>query len=115
MKGAGQMRLNYAIKYVADMDKAVAFHRDVLGLTLKFASPFWSEFDTGATTLALHAASDEHPAGNVQLGFATDDLAGFYAAREANGITFTQPPTPMHGQTIARFLDCEGAETSVGG
>ena len=36
------MRLNYAIKYVADMDKAVAFHRDVLGLELKFHSPFWS-------------------------------------------------------------------------
>ena len=109
------MRLGYAIKYVADMDKAVAFHRDILGLTLKFASPFWSEFDTGATTLALHAASDEHPAGNVQLGFAADDLAAFYAAREANGVTFTQQPTPMHGQTIARFLDSEGAETSLGG
>ena len=109
------MRLSYAIKYVADMDKAVAFHRDMLGLTLKFASPFWSEFDTGATTLALHAASDEHPAGNVQLGFGADDLAAFYAAREANGVTFTQEPTPMHGQTIARFLDSEGAETSLGG
>jgi catechol 2,3-dioxygenase-like lactoylglutathione lyase family enzyme len=109
------MRLTYAIKYVADMDKAVAFHRDILGLTLKFASPFWTEFDTGATTLALHAASDEHPAGNVQLGFGTDDLAGFYAAREANNVTFTQEPTPMHGQTIARFLDSEGAETSLGG
>jgi predicted enzyme related to lactoylglutathione lyase len=109
------MQLSYAIKYVADMDKAVAFHRDVLGLTLKFASPFWSEFDTGATTLALHAASDEHPAGNVQLGFAADDLAAFYAAREANGVTFTQEPAPMHGQTIARFLDSEGAETSVSG
>lgn len=109
------MRLSYAIKYVADMDKAVAFHRDKLGLTLKFASPFWTEFDTGATTLALHAASDEHRAGSVQLGFAHDDLAAFYAAREANGITFTQEPTPMHGSTIARFLDSEGAETSVGG
>jgi lactoylglutathione lyase len=109
------MRLSYAIKYVADMDKAVAFHRDILGLTLKFASPFWSEFDTGATVLALHAASDEHPAGNVQLGFAADDLAAFYAAREANNVTFTQEPTEMHGQTIARFLDSEGAETSLGG
>jgi len=109
------MRLSYAIKYVSDMDKAVAFHRDTLGLTLKFASPFWSEFDTGGTTLALHAASAEHPAGGVQLGFATDDLEGFYAAREANGVTFTQPPTPMHGQTIARFLDSEGAETGLGG
>ena len=109
------MRLNYAITYVADMDKAIAFPRDVLGLTLKFASPFWSEFDTGATTLALHAASAEHPAGKVQLGFGTDDLAAFYAAREANGVTFTQPPTPMHGADIARFLDCEGAETSLSG
>lgn len=109
------MRLTYAIKYVADMDKAVAFHRDKLGLTLKFASPFWSEFDTGETVLALHAADAAHPAGNVQLGFAADDLADFYAAREANGVTFTQPPTEMHGRTIARFLDSEGAETSLGG
>jgi len=108
------MRLTYAIKYVADMDKAVAFHRDVLGLTLRFASPFWTEFDTGGTTLALHAADADHPAGRVQLGFGSDDLAAFYEAREANGVTFTQAPTPMHGQTIARFLDSEGAETGLG-
>lgn len=109
------MQLVYAIKYVADMDRAVAFHRDILGLAVRFASPFWSEFETGATTLALHAASAEHPAGNVQLGFRAEDLEAFYAAREANGIRFTQPPTPMHGVTIARFLDCEGAETSISG
>ena len=109
------MQLVYAIKYVADMDKATAFHRDILGLALRFGSPFWTEFDTGGTTLALHAASDEHPAGSVQLGFRTEDLDAFYAAREANGISFTSPPTPMHGVNIARFLDCEGAETSVSG
>ena len=109
------MQLAYAIKYVADMDKAVAFHRDILGLTLRFASPFWTEFDTGATTLALHPATPEHPAGGVQLGFRTGDLDAFYAAREANGIAFTQEPTPMHGVRIARFRDCEGAETSVSG
>lgn len=109
------MRLAYAIKYVADMDKAAAFHRDVLGLTLKFASPFWTEFDTGATVLALHAADEAHPPGRVQLGFGSDDLAAFYAAREANGVTFTAPPAPMHGTDIARFLDSEGAETSISG
>ena len=109
------MRLSYAIKYVGDMDKAVAFHRDTLGLALKFASPFWTEFDTGATTLALHAADAAHPAGSVQLGFGTDDLAAFYAAREKNGVTFTQAPAPMHGADLARFLDSEGAETSVSG
>ena len=107
------MQLVYAIKYVADMDKAVDFHRSVLGLILRFASPFWSEFDTGGTTLALHAASDEHPAGSVQLGFRSEDLDAFYAAREANGVAFTQAPTLVHGTRIARFRDCEGAETSL--
>jgi catechol 2,3-dioxygenase-like lactoylglutathione lyase family enzyme len=109
------MQLRYAIKYVADMDRAVAFHRDTLGLTLKFASPFWSEFDTGGTTLALHAASDDHPAGQVQLGFGVDDLASFYAAREEKGLTFTAPPENRFGATVSRFLDSEGAENSISG
>ena len=109
------MRLTYAIKYVADMDKSVAFHRDVLGLELKFHSPFWSEFATGGTTLALHAASDDNPAGSVQLGFATDNLTEFYERRDKLGLSFTQPPTEMHGIYIARFHDIDGAETSVSG
>ena len=58
------MRLTYAIKYVADMDRAIAFYRDKLGLDLKFQSPFWSEFATGETVLALHPASDDKPAGS---------------------------------------------------
>ena len=107
------MQLVYAIKYVADMDKAVAFHRDTLGLTLRFASPFWTEFDTGGTTLALHGADATHPAGSVQLGFRAEDMDAFYAAREAHGVTFTSPPTPLHGSRIARFLDSEGTETGL--
>ena len=109
------MRLTYAIRYVADMDEAVAFYRDVLGLELKFQSPFWSEFATGETTLALHSASPEHPAGSAQLSFGTDSLAEFYDRREELGITFTQPPTEMHGLHIARFRDVDGAETSISG
>src|SRR3954470_19713448 len=109
------MKLTYAIKYVADMDAAVAFHRDVLRLQLKFASPFWSEFATGETTLALHAASDEHKPGSVQLGFATESLGEFYAQRDELGLSFTQPPTEMHGMHIARLRDVDGAETSVSG
>jgi lactoylglutathione lyase len=109
------MQLTYAIKYVDDMDQAVAFHRDVLGLQLKYASPFWSEFATGETTLALHPAMDEHKPGSVQLGFAADSLADFYARRDELRLEFTQPPTEMHGMHIARFRDPDGAETSVSG
>lgn len=109
------MRLSYAIKYVADMDRAVAFHRDTLGLELKFQSPFWSEFATGETTLALHAASPEHAPGSVQLGFATDNLRDFYDRRDELGLEFTQEPTEMHGMHIARFRDIDGADVSVSG
>ena len=109
------MRLNYAIKFVSDMDKAVAFYRDTLGLEPKFQSPFWSEFNTGETTLALHPASDENPAGSVQLGLGSEDLVGFYGRRDDLGITFTQPPTDMHGTQIARFRDVDGAEVSISG
>ena len=109
------MRLNYAIKFVSDMDAAVAFYRDKLGLTLGFQSPFWSEFETGETRLALHPASEENPAGSVQLGLGAEDVDRFHAEALANGITFTSPPTDMHGARIARFRDCEGAEISISG
>ena len=109
------MRLNYAIKFVSDMEAAVAFYRDTLGLTPGFQSPFWSEFDTGETRLALHPASDDNPAGSVQLGLATTDLDNFYAAGQAEGLVFTSPPTDMHGTRIARFRDPEGAEITISG
>jgi len=57
------MKLSYVIKFVADMNRAVKFYRDVLGLDLKFESPGWSEFATGETTLALHPASEKIPRG----------------------------------------------------
>lgn len=110
-----QARLVYAIKFVADMDKAIAFYRDTLGLSLRFQSPHWSEFDTGATTLALHPANAQNPAGSSQLGFRTPGLREAYEARDANGLVFTQPPTPQHGTEIARLHDSEGVEISISG
>ncbi len=108
-------QLVYLIRYVADMDKAVAFYRDTLGLPLKFQSPFWTEFRTGETTLALHPASGKNPAGACQPGFRVADLATLYAKREAMGINFTAEPTLQHGVMIARFLDMDGAECSISG
>ena len=109
------MKIAYIIKYVADMDAAVAFHRDRLGLPLRFASPHWSEFDGGGVTLALHAATPDKPAGSAQIGYHSEDLEAFYAARDQLGVTFTDPPRDQHGAKIARILDSEGAECSVGG
>ena len=74
--------------------KAVAFYRDVMELPLRFQSPDWSEFETGETSLALHSASNDHPAGSAGLAFVTDDLDGFHAERTAMRVDFTMPPTP---------------------
>jgi predicted enzyme related to lactoylglutathione lyase len=110
-----QAKFSYAIKFVSDMDKAVAFYRDTFGLTVRFTTPFWSEFETGDVTLALHPASDDHPAGAVQIGFSAPDLPEVYAARAASGLTFTDPPREEHGTLLSRILDCEGAEVSLSG
>ena len=110
-----QAQLKYAIKFVADMDKAVAFYRDTFDLTVKFASPFWSEFDTGEVTLALHPASEKNPAGGVELGFSTDNLAELYAQRAQNGLDFSEAPRLEHGTLLSQILDSEGAGVSLSG
>jgi len=109
------LKLAYAIHFVADMDRAVAFYRDTLGLTLRFASPGWSELATGETTLALHPASPENPAGTTRLGFGADDIGEVHRALAAQGVHFTRPPTPEHGVTLAEFVDPEGARCSLSG
>jgi predicted enzyme related to lactoylglutathione lyase len=106
-------QFTYAIAFVADMEKAIAFHRDVLGLTPKFTSPHWSEFATGDVTLALHPASAENPAGGVQLGFTVDDVSKLFETRGENGLDFTSEPRPQSGSLLARIRNSEGAEISL--
>jgi lactoylglutathione lyase len=108
-----QAKFTYAIRFTDDMEGAVAFFRDKLGLPLRFTTPFWSEFDTGAVTLALHPASTENPAGTVQLGFATDDVVRLHAQAEAEGLIFSGAPREEHGTKLARIRDPDGAEISL--
>ena len=89
------MKLNYVIQFVADMDHAVKFYRDVLGLPLRFQSPGWTEFSTGETSLALHPAFQRNPARSLELGF--------------NAC----PRHQVFGGTLAQFLDSEGGRCSV--
>lgn len=106
------MKLNYVIKYVSNMGMAINFYKDQLGLTLKFQSPHWSEFETGETTLALHLASAKNTPGTLQLGFGVTDLDEFYVEKK-NNIEFTSAPTELFGNKIAKFKDAEGVECNV--
>jgi len=108
-----QSHLTYVMKYVADMDRAVSFYRDTLGLPLKFQSPGWSEFQTGDVTLALHPANEKKPAGSVEIGFRVEGLEKLHAQGGESGVTFVGPLRREHGVVLAQFLDSEGAECTA--
>ena len=111
---SANLKLTHVIEFVADMDRAVKFYRDVIGLALKFQSPGWSEFVTGETSLALHPASESKPAGSVELGLTVDDLPKFHQEMSAKGVKFSMPPTKQeYGRMLAQFVDSEGAHSSV--
>jgi lactoylglutathione lyase len=108
-------RLRYVIEFVADMDRAVSFYRDTLGLAVRFESPEWSELTTGETTLALHPASSANPPGSIQLGFTVADLQATWRELVGRGVRFTQPPARAeYGGMLAEFLDGEDARCSLG-
>lgn len=102
--------------YVSDMQRSTAFYRDVLGLPLKFASPGWTEFNNGGTTLALHrhlsgggAGSAEPGAGHATLVFVLDDLQSAYDTLQAEGARFSMAPQKQpSGLTFAVLYDPDG-------
>jgi predicted enzyme related to lactoylglutathione lyase len=111
---SANLKLSHVIEFVADMDAAVKFYRDTIGLPLKFQSPGWSEFVTGETSLALHPASEGKPAGSVELGFTVGDLPAFHQVMSAKGVKFSMAPTKQeYGRMLAQFVDSEGAHSSV--
>ena len=110
------VKLSYVIEFVTDMDRAVKFYRDTMGLPLKFQSPGWSEFITGETTLGLHPESGNNAAGKIEMGFNVPDLSTFYDEMRAKGVKFPMPPKKQDfGGMLAQFEDSEGAHVSVSG
>jgi lactoylglutathione lyase len=116
-------KVDYVMVNVSDMRRSVEFYRDTLGLRLKFESPGWSEFETGATTLALHAAtraagSDATQAGPVagtcSLGFSVSDINSTYAQLRERGARFVMPPTEQvnEGIRLAVCVDPDGLAIS---
>jgi lactoylglutathione lyase len=88
----------YFMVPVQDMDRALAFYRDALGITLRFSSPGWTELAWRDATIALHlggtAAEREG-----WLGFEVDDLDAAVAEIEAAGGRGANPPKEEFGSS----------------
>ena len=118
-------KIDYVMVMVSDMAVSVAFYRDKLGLSLKFESPDWTEFQTGTTTLALHGGGKkrtEHrsgerdkQAGTCSIGFAVPDINQAYEELRTNGVFFVMPPTDRQeeGIKLAICLDPDGLPISL--
>ncbi len=116
------MRINYLIVFVSDMQRSVAFYRDVMGLPLKFDSPEWTEFETEGVILALHVSDgpnpetdrpQEHRAGQCHPGFGVTDLDEFHERMVAKNVPCIQPPKDAFGARIARYADPDGLAIAV--
>jgi predicted enzyme related to lactoylglutathione lyase len=91
---------------VHEMDAAVRFYEEVLGLSKGHASPFWTEFLVGDRKIALHAGGEPGTAGWV-LGLTTDDLDALeHRLREAGATVIGRHETPS-GELLD-FRDPDG-------
>jgi len=116
--GPGISALGQVAIGVADLDRAIAFYRDVLGLEFLFrAPPGLGFFDCGGVRLMLDAplgASEVGGAGKASiLYFTVGDIALAFAALEAKGAEALRQPhkiaeMPDHELWMGFFKDSEG-------
>jgi catechol 2,3-dioxygenase-like lactoylglutathione lyase family enzyme len=106
----GQIAIN-----AKDIDRAVAFYRDTLGMRFLFqAPPKLAFFECGGVRLMLGVAEREefdHPGSIVY--YKVDDLAEAHQTLLARGVRFEHEPSlvarmPDHELWMAFFRDSEG-------
>jgi predicted enzyme related to lactoylglutathione lyase len=112
--GAGP-RMTAVILNVADMVAATAFYRDQFGLTALVQSPWWTEFDAGATRVSLHprvAPTDDlrHNAQPIVIGFASPSLDELEEELGDRGVSFSGGPVE---QRYGRFAEVEDPDGNV--
>lgn len=98
----GIQRIGNVFYLVHDMDAAVAFYRDVLGLTLRFQDGSrWAAFDAGGTTFALSSEAGPSGAGGATVSFRVEGLDAFVADLRAKGAALDSGITEgAHERTV---------------
>jgi methylmalonyl-CoA/ethylmalonyl-CoA epimerase len=104
----GQIALN-----VHDLERAVAFYRDTLGMRFLFQVPNMAFFDCGGVRLMLGTAEKpefDHPASI--LYYKVDDIQAAWQTLSTQGVRFEGDPhliarMPDHELWMAFFRDSE--------
>ena len=103
-------RLDLVFYWVADLDRAVAFYRDLLGLPLmRRDGERWAEFDAGGRRFALHSAEDQPPStSGATAVFSVGDLDLARVTLSAHGLSATSEGDVQGYARFATFLDPDG-------
>jgi predicted enzyme related to lactoylglutathione lyase len=105
-------RIHSIAIFVNDLDRAVAFYRDTLGLPITRQGSFGAEFMVAPAHLGVHPAA--HPDAKAMVGrhtgvtFYVPDLLHFCGDLHAKGVRFTAEPTQMAWGIMAMIADPEG-------
>ena len=106
------MLLDHVYYWVTDMDRAVEFYRDVVGLRLlRRDGSNWAEFDAGPVRLALHGAVEGRPMqpGGATAVFGVDDLDAVRGELAGRGAPFDEHLGEVEGfARFASFRDPDG-------
>jgi len=106
--------LDHVYYWTRDMDRALAFYVDVVGLALvRREGNEWAELDAGAVRFALHGTDDEMP-GSGTVVLRVDDLDEARWALEQRGAVFDAYVGDVEGfARFATFRDPDGNPVQV--
>jgi len=110
MPEAPLLAIDHVYYWTRDMDRAVTFYGDVLGLELTYrAGGGWAEFRAGPVRLALHGTeeADLPPGGTIV--FRVDALDEATSALRQRGVVFDGHEAEVPGVgRFATFHDPDG-------
>jgi catechol 2,3-dioxygenase-like lactoylglutathione lyase family enzyme len=100
--------LDHVYYWTRDMDRAVAFYRDVVGLSLvRRDGDQWAELDAGPVRFALHRGDDQPPASGTVV-FKVDELDEARWTLESRGAVFDSHVGEVGFARFATFRDPDG-------
>jgi catechol 2,3-dioxygenase-like lactoylglutathione lyase family enzyme len=105
--------LDHVYYWTRDMDAAVAFYEDVVGLSLvRRDGNEWAEFEAGPVRLALHGSETAAASGTAV--FRVDDLDRARWTLEERGATFDEFVGEVEGLArFATFRDPDGNPVQI--
>ncbi|HLE88763.1 MAG TPA: VOC family protein [Candidatus Limnocylindria bacterium] len=91
LRQIGQIRIQ-----VTDLDRAVTFYRDALGMAFLYAFPGMAFFDVDGVRLMLVEPEGRAFGGESAIYYRVDDIGQAVKTLESRGVTFDDQPHVVH-------------------